>query len=195
MPKRAKSDGSLTGGSGDVNPQWFGMQISQVANDATTTQAYPLPVQRLNDKDQSQVMEILRIVWDLPAFLPGSNSTLSLAGFLTTKDPNLTSGGLPLSQFNKLRVQGGTIDYFNRTVATSASFVGDIMYDEPTFHELTDGAGHGVLVATDTLFLTLASEIGASGATGTQSNMMCKVLYRWKNVTVTEYVGIVQSQT
>jgi len=195
MPKRAKSDGSLTGGSGDVNPQWFGMQVSQQGTDLTTTAAVPLPVQRLKDEGKSQVMEVLRVQWDLPAFLPGSSSTLSVLGILTTKDPNLTSGNIPLTTFNKLRAQGSTVDYFNRTFATSATFVGDIGYDEPTMHDLTDGAGHGLLVATDTLFLTVASEVGSSGATGAQSNIMCKVLYRWKNVTVQEYVGIVQSQT
>lgn len=194
MPKRAKSD-SLTGGSLDVNPQWFGMQVQQTGTDLTTTAQIPIPIQRLKDGDRSQVMEILKIEWDLPAFLPNSTSTLSVALFLTTKDPALQSTSVPLTTFNKLRVQGSTVDYFNRTVATSATFVGDIQYDEPIIHDFTDGAGHGLLVATDTLFLTIMSEIGASGATGATSNGMCKVLYRWKNVGIQEYVGIVQSQT
>lgn len=65
------------------------------------------------------------------------------------------------------------------------------------WHDLTDGAGHGVLVATDNVFLTLqtalSSIIGTSvgGITGVAE---CAILYRFKEVGLAEYIGIVQSQ-
>lgn len=61
---------------------------------------------------------------------------------------------------------------------------------EPFVQDLTDGAGHGLLIATDNLYLGVDSE-----ATGFAQSVQCKILYRWKNVSETEYVGIVQSQT
>lgn len=194
MSKRARSE-NLTGGSKDVNPQWFGMQVSQSAIDATTTQSFPLPVQRLQNRDKkSLVMEILQIQWDLPFYLPGTGSTLVLLGMLTTKDPNFSTAAIPNTAFNKTRAEGWCVDYLARGIATGNTTVSNAQFDEPVMHDLTDGAGHGILVATDALFLTVSSEIGASGATGAQSNILCKLLYRWKEVALEEYIGIVQSQ-
>jgi hypothetical protein len=56
--------------------------------------------------------------------------------------------------------------------------------------DLTDGAGHGLLIATDNIFMTVYST-----NTGVANEVGCKILYRWKNVSVEEYIGIVQSQT
>lgn len=55
--------------------------------------------------------------------------------------------------------------------------------------DLTDGAGHGVLVATDSIFGFLLSS-----STGETNVGAIRFLYRYKQVDVLEYVGIVQSQ-
>lgn len=62
-------------------------------------------------------------------------------------------------------------------------------------HDLTDGAGHGVLIATDNIWLT-AFINGAVPDIGTTAalNVFCEILYRFKKVTLQEYIGIVQSQ-
>lgn len=66
------------------------------------------------------------------------------------------------------------------------------------WHDLTDGAGHGVLVATDNIFLTLqtaATVVGASATiTAATGFGECAILYRFKEVGLAEYIGIVQSQ-
>lgn len=56
--------------------------------------------------------------------------------------------------------------------------------------DLTDGAGHGVLIASDSIFAYLKSS-----GTGVTNTAAFKMLYRYKTVGVLEYVGIVQSQS
>jgi hypothetical protein len=61
--------------------------------------------------------------------------------------------------------------------------------EDPIVHDLTDGAGHGLLLATDQLYLTISS------FNFTNPNYVsCKILFRYKTVSLTEYIGIVQSQ-
>lgn len=56
--------------------------------------------------------------------------------------------------------------------------------------DLTDGAGHGILIATDQIYIA-CSESGYSASPNTLSY---KIMYRLKTVGLTEYVGMVQSQ-
>lgn len=194
MPKRTADQ--LTGGSRDVNPQWMNIPIVQQSADGNTTIQAPLPVQRLQQKDKkSLVMELLQVYWDLPVFTPNAGIIMSFAGMLTTKNPNLVAGaGVTTPTFFAIRSQGTTLDYINRQIFTGATNDGTLLLDEPAVHDLTDNAGHGILVATDNVFVSLATIIGASTGTGVINSALCKLLYRWKEVTLEEYIGIVQSQ-
>lgn len=194
--KRQKGNGdNLTGGSKDVNPQWFSMVLSQTGADVPTTQAFPIPVQRLaQSSGKALVMEILKIQWDAPVFQPAGSNFFSFVGILNTKDPTLPTGPVPAVFFNRLRAEGWTIDYLNRQLVTGTTNDGTITVDEPIIHDLTDGAGHGILIATDSLYLSVISAIGTSAGTTVINNVMAKILYRWKEVALTEYIGIVQSQ-
>ena len=55
--------------------------------------------------------------------------------------------------------------------------------------DLTDGTGHGILIATDNIYVT-CSESGYAAA----HPIAFKLLYRLKTVSLSEYVGMVQSQ-
>lgn len=62
---------------------------------------------------------------------------------------------------------------------------------------MTDGAGHGVLVATDNIYLTLQTALSSvigSSVGGIQGFGEAAILYRFKEVGLAEYIGIVQSQ-
>ena len=59
----------------------------------------------------------------------------------------------------------------------------------PIEFDITDGAGHGFLVATDQIYM----QVFTNGATAT-ATVRVKMLYRWKNVSLAEYIGIVQGQ-
>jgi hypothetical protein len=61
---------------------------------------------------------------------------------------------------------------------------------EPWTDDLTDGAGHGFLVATDQIYAQIAST-----NTGAAQSCDVKIMYRWKNVGLQEYIGIVQGQS
>lgn len=65
------------------------------------------------------------------------------------------------------------------------------------FHDLTDGAGHGLLVATDNIFLSVQTTniafVGES-ADSIVGFVAADLIYRFKEVALAEYIGIVQSQ-
>lgn len=168
-------NGSLTGGSGDVNPQWMHLTATQSGADATTTTAFPIPIQRLQNAGRAQVMEILKVFWGLPTPVEVDNS---LQALLTT-----SSQGTTASNFGNTRI----IDMVIRTIAITTS--GQIDDQGIICHDLTDGAGHGILVGTDNIYL----QIGSSTTSATNI-VYAKILYRWKDVSTTEYVGIVQGQ-
>lgn len=173
--KSRKYNGSFTGGSGDVNPQFMHLTASQSGNDATTTTAFPIPIQRLQNSGRAQVMEILKVYWYL---LSGVETDMSLIAYLTT-----SSSGTSATNYGNTRVIDGVDN--RKFITTSGTF----MESMPINHDLTDGAGHGMLVATDSVFIQVAS-----AGTSATNVVYCKILYRWKDVSTTEYVGIVQSQ-
>lgn len=193
MAKRGSS--ALTGGSGDVNPQWMCITITQTSTDVLTTISVPLPVQRLSQKTgKSMVMEILRIYWDVPAYTVAPAQGIVVWAALTTKNPNLPNGPSQ-AQLNAVQASGITVDYINRLQACNSAAAGSFYnVDEPIVRDLTDGSGHGVLIGTDNLFVTLSTQISGSTATGAVNHATCRVLYRWKDVALQEYIGIVQSQ-
>lgn len=66
---------------------------------------------------------------------------------------------------------------------------GSFYRDMPFVLDLTDGAGHGILIATDQIFWQVFSNSFAA-AIGVE----VKIMYRMKNISLQEYIGIVQSQ-
>jgi len=197
MPKRAKAD-ELTGGSKDVNPQWFTMQVQQTVADVNTTAQIPLPVQRLAQKDgKALVFEILKIWSDGPFLLVNNGTFIFLGAYLTTKNPNVAGVvGITVPQEFQLKGNGSTIWYVNKeTGVHAAGTASTVLTIEPDQFDLSDAAGHGVLVATDQVFLTVISQLtGSSNVTGALNGFTIKCLYRWKEITLPEYISIVQSQ-
>lgn len=174
MYKRARRD-TLTGGTKDVNPQFMHLTAVQSGADATTTTAFPIPIQRLQNAGRAQVMEILKVAWYMPI---AAEVDSSIQGALTT-----SSFGTTAVNYGNTRI----IDYLQQAKAITTSGTFDDMW--PIWHDLTDGAGHGILVGTDNIFIQIVSV--ASSATNT---VYAKILYRWKDVSTVEYVGIVQGQ-
>lgn len=197
MPRVRKSSSyakainyELTGGTKDVNPQWFNMYVANSVIDGTHCQAFPIPIQRLKAGGKAQVMEILKVFWASSA-LDNAPATgfkyQAISAAITTR---AMPAGPPLQEPT-------LIDLYNKNAtlnatggAAPAGTVQEYGFEiEPAVHDLTDGAGHGILVATDNLFLTCSSF-----QTGQITTASAKVLYRWKDVSMTEYVGIVQGQ-
>lgn len=182
-----RSRGSLTGGTGDVNPQFMTGVATQSAADTTTTTGYQIPVQRTSNRSgQAIVMEVLKVFTistTLPAQASVTETIDSITTAITTK-----SFGVTGILFNE-----PTIISYQQDVQRGAFTAGGtyaVAYpDRPRMFDLTDGAGHGFLVATDQVYVQVASS-----GTGVVNSTYFKIYYRWKNVGLEEYIGIVQGQ-
>jgi hypothetical protein len=193
----------LTGGTGDVNPQFLSWSVVQDAADSTTTLAVNIPVQRLPTTGRAQVMEVLSVKYD-GSTLGGSSTaevprrydaslddhmelhfdewSRSLTVRIATRNPGTTAVG-----YNDPSV----FSYYNKTKYGIFTAGGSyfIIEHEPYVDDLTDGAGHGYLVATDIIYIQISSQ-----QTGSAQSCQGKLYYRWKNVNLQEYIGIVQGQ-
>lgn len=173
---------SLTGGTGDINPQYMNLQVVQSAADTTTQAAQPIPVQRLQTAGRAQVMEVLKVIITtsyLNVAAAGATAH-SLRVTLATKsgvsvisDPT-TFAFVEKSNYNAFTAAGTSV--LNQD-------------QNPYIFDLTDGAGHGFLIGADQIYLNIQST-----ASGAVNYAYVKILYRWKDVSIQEYVGIVQSQ-
>lgn len=182
--RRASRD-TLTGGTRDVNPQFMNLKVTQTAADAFTQAQFPVPVQRLPAGNRAQVMEVLKIY-----FTSSQLTTEAAASTAHNMLVTLTTKSIVVAQ--------ATIDepsvfgYYgkNNDNAFTAAGTGLLAFDfEPYVLDLTDNAGHGFLIGTDSIYIQINSV-----ATGNINNARVKILYRWKDVSMAEYVGMVQGQ-
>lgn len=183
--KRMRTEGGLTGGTGDVNPQWLSFTVTQSAADTTTTATQTIPVQRLPTGGRAQVLELLRVIIARPTGQAIASATeaadvwqlyLSTASFGTTA-----------TNFAEPRVFASD-EYELRGAFTAAGTYG-FPLDRKREIDCTDGDGHGIIIATDQIYAQ-----GVSSGTGAANVWRVKMLYRWKNVSLQEYIGVVQSQ-
>lgn len=198
MPKRKMSD-TLTGGTGDVNPQWMRIQVTEATPGVPQSIQFPLPIQRLQQSaGRSQVVEILKVIWDNTQYVGTTAGTYKTAGILSTGG-NLPVPTTPLS-YEQLKANSKIISYANNYYinvgGASAALFGVGEDGNNWLVDLTDGAGHGILIGTDFLFLSVLSGTAAGGSVNPTSSQTSTVyvLYRMKDVSLAEYVGIVQSQ-
>lgn len=169
----------------DVNPQWLVFpNMRLVAANTYTEIEVVIPINRLHQsRGKAVIMEVLKIWMDHPTYdgvyAPAGGVAQSIAQVSTQSLSGLSLSGPTTLAFTDNKYRG----------AFSAGGSFDTMVDGPEVVDLTDGAGHGVLVATDRIFFG-ASTLGWNNAAAFNA----RVLYRWKEVGLTEYIGIVQSQ-
>lgn len=187
MVKRHRGDGSLTGGLGDVNGAFLSTTVTQTGSDATTTQSIQTPVTVVAGRSSSDIMEILKVFFYFDVTPPptaNSNASrfdiyLSTKNFATT-EPSLRQG-------DALVFAAATI----QNSVTQSSAVGEITATGvyPIAMDLTDGAGHGFLVATSNIYAQLVS------ASTSQTNVCrIKILYRLKKVSESQLTSLLLSQ-
>lgn len=163
---------SLTGGTGDVNPQWFKMYQGPGAQDKTASTKMAIPVQRLQSRSKALVMEILRVRYLVRS--GEGESSHNHVGLSTISPPTASKPDNSM----------GYIISALHVAPTEAIKQGAMEED------MTDGAGHGTLVATDFLYPFVCST-----AASPQGTWDIWVLYRWKAVDLQEYSGMLQSQS
>lgn len=175
---------TLTGGSGDVNPQLMTVVLNQTTTNYTEVQINT-PVTRLgSSKTKATIIEVLKVYFDLPS-QPAIAAALTsyIAQFQLSTNSLTTYTPADPAVFAFASIE-------NRAAFTAGGTMGAI-YQDPAVMDLTDGAGHGLLIATDKIFYSLTTTNYSTGV----GVMTCKILYRFKEVGLTEYIGIVQSQT
>lgn len=181
--KRGRKD-QLTGGSGDVNPQIISVIVNQTANDASTSVIQPIPIPRLPTKEgKNLVIELLGVEYFDPGIqsVPGVGVVQRQLVILTTTSsisPSITTALAEPRQLSQ---------WFRAQI--TATLVGIVNEQVYFYDDLTDGAGHGLLLATDQYYLQSYSE-----NTAITNTTVVKIYYRWKEVSLVEYIGIVQSQ-
>jgi hypothetical protein len=185
MSKRGRSDGSLTGGTRDVNPQWLNIGVLTLSAANTFTEApISLPVPRYSASGgKSIVMEFLKVEFNNPAldteFGAASSNKNCVQALSTISQTAVASSSPRTIQWCEVEFRG----------AFTAAGTYETKTRDPLVFDLTDGAGHGLLIGTDQIFWG-ANTLGYTAA----ALFGCRILYRFKEIALTEYIGIVQSQ-
>lgn len=208
MAKRVRSDSmSLTGGTKDVNPQLFktvGIPLTVLAaasSSAITSNGitFPLPIGSFQQtaSGRAVVMEVLR--GQLNGFFGHTISTTGATIIRIRR--GLYTGAIPAANYTSVLDAGMS---HPQAVAWDEKFYSvrrNDPFSENDVHvvdfDMTDGAGHGLLVASSQMTYVCDCYVDnvATVQTGIHnSNFNAVMLYRFKEVPLAEYIGIQQSQ-
>ncbi len=187
--KRARtSGGSVTGGTGDIKPQYLTLNTGVTAVDDYTVNQVALPVPRFGTmKTMATIMELLSVDWYINIVDAGDIAKADWAYFTTSttrQDGETSTLATAATDVEDPQTFGFVL--VSKEQATAVGINTQIF---PTHIDFTDQNGNGILVATDRLFV-----VGGNVAGTAAGNYTAKLKYRQVNVGITEYVGIVQSQ-
>lgn len=188
MKRKYSSRDTLTGGTGDIKPQVFTIETGVAgAVDDYVVGTFVLPVPRFGTmKTKATIFEILSIDYYMAIRNNNDNAVVEMC-YLTTST-NRTSGETCNLGAIVLDVSlPATIAPVVRTSTLSTN--GATSFTFPTHVDMTDGAGNGILIATDRIII-----VGGGVGNTLAGNYIAKIKYRMVNVGIAEYVGIVQSQ-
>ena len=218
MPAK-RTYGSLTGGTGDVNPQTY--VLSMPSNVVSTlidpgpaqhaVRGFPLPVPKFSASlNKSVVVELLGVQWEMDSpTVPNISGVINSVMYSVSSAAYPTGSGGTWASFvgnssalSLFRKSIGFVSFpgsgtTNETPPVLSSFEGGgaQIYDFnlSEYDDLTDEAGHGLLVATDNIYLNVW--LDSTGAQVINNPAVVAILhYRLKEIGLQEYIGLVQSQ-
>lgn len=190
---KRKWGGSVTGGTRDIKPQFLTIVTSDSAANQYVVEATPIPTVRPTGASKSAiVMEMLSIDY-YPYVDSLDDSQGTLWCFLSTSTTR-SSGGTATTEtlendIGDVRSQGIVLRR-RQTVTAGTEGIGAVSVDYPWHYDFTDENGNGMLWGLD--FITLVS---GNLLIQTQTGVAAKLKYRWVEVGITEYLGIVQQQS
>jgi len=172
----------LTGGTKDVNPQWFKGTITQGAADSDIETSYQLPVTRIPTSGRVTIMEVMRV-------RAASNRATAWAGNVQAQNIILAFATRSIGVAAPPTNDNTAVVAYMKKELSSVAAAGAWNMPATWEQDLTDGAGHGILLAGDKLYVVLSSVL-----TALAQQWSFEIYYRFKTVGMREYVGIVQSQ-
>jgi hypothetical protein len=174
-------------GRKDKYAQYFDVALTQPSTDGAIQAAVNLPVPRIPTAGKATIIEIVSIEYgltDSKMSATGSGQVLILVS-LDDRTADASTGTLITQSI----YNGHTIDYWIlRQHQTTAG--GIYATEHPTTHSMETNDGYGFLVATDKLYISMDT----TGGTAAMAAVVT-VFYRYVEVSVNEYVGIIQSQS
>lgn len=193
MSKRGRmSGGSVTGGTGDIKPQVLTVATTNsVGPNIYSVGSVQLPIPRTGlAKGRAMVYEILK-VWFFPYPAQYNEVVVIWNMMLTTGTEREDGDAFTQSNWSQdlrdPRSICSAMEYLS-----FAGTTGGLTRNTTSYAiDLTDENGNGVLVATDKLYVVFANN---NNGVGSGSINVAKILYRVVNVSIQEYIGIVQSQ-
>ena len=185
--KRRRTN-TLTGGTKDVNPQILTLSWEHPLAIPTHNVQFHNPVAKgiFAQRNYATVMEVLKVWFFLPNYEspPVAGLVLHLRRcMITTTDLGTTIGDARIPTVFAI-----CEDTESNAFTAAQGYSTNV--DNVKEFDLTDGVGHGILLASD--YIYLQSRLYPAYAAA--ADFAVKILYRFKNVGVTEYIGIVQSQ-
>jgi len=186
MTKRRRTE-SLTGGTGDVNPQYMHGHVTMATTDTPHTMSFAVPIVRLPQGGRVTIVEVLKIFWQPAPWM--LNTALQVRQIQYIAFSTVSFGNALRAEFNEANVFA-YMKIEHEGAFTALGSMGAYSHPTPLVYDLTDGAGHGFLLATDRIFVQADSDV----MTPNINTNDFKILYRFKTVGLQEYVGIVQSQ-
>lgn len=191
--KRQATGDQLTGGTKDVNPQYLNGRVTLSAANTATSATLGTPIVRVGSSSgggcgpcgKSVIMEILKVFVQMPEIDAdaAAATSRSLGIIFSTTDFGTTQAA-----FDNPRVFAMMVHSVRNAFTAAGTGLLDVQ-DDPQVWDCTDDAGHGILVATDNIFAQ-----GFSSGQAAAVSFPFKILYRFKEVSLVEYIGIVQSQ-
>ena len=188
MKRRKTSGGSVTGGTGDIKPQYFTFSTATpAAADDYQILQQTLPVVRPSaTAGEATIMEFLTADF-YPSVANIADTTCTTGCFLASnvdRSSGDTASAATIAQdIQDPRTFAAVMQA--RTFTTSGASV----LEYPLHYDFTDSNGNGMLYASDQVFL-----VGFSVGDATQGFYTVKLKYRYVTVSLIEYIGIVQQQ-
>lgn len=185
----------LTGGTGDVNMQPLKLRAkvdasTSVSTWARATTSVAIPVQRLPNGRKAQVMEILGIQFN--AF---SETAAQGALTLGTTGSQAHSLAVCTRSYGTNAITYGNSDpyvlYYEECNMVQCG-PNRIIRPETVVRTFNDQAGHGLLFGGDNIYVQAGVLTGTTNPPTAHTHYIdITIWYRWKNVSFTEYVGMV----
>jgi hypothetical protein len=185
MSKRAKSGFADAGRHLDLYPNFMTWSVTETAADAFSVQNIFTPIPRLQQRgNKAIVMELLELlvwVWATPYTISATfDAQFDSFSF------ECGTGAAPAALINPSAGNVFAMMHRGNNFVTS----GMAIQEFPLRYSLVNNDGRGYLLGTDSFWCGIDST-----ATGVALEFDFKMMYRFVEVDITEFIGLVQSQT